>query len=260
MEQEYYREYARLENTHWWFTARLNILRNVVRESLRRKPTEQVSILNTGVATGNTTRMLEQFGQVTSVEYDAECCDYLRTQAHIDVVQASLTELPFGDNSFDVVCAFDVIEHIENDQQAINEINRVLKPGGTAVVTVPAYNLLWSKHDEVNHHYRRYNISHLKNILRNKLTIRYISYFNCFLFLPISLARIVGRAMGRKKTHERPPESDFKNYQWLRFLGRLLYSVFNFERNLVGKVRMPFGVSLIVISSKQLNHEIRPGS
>lgn len=250
MQKEYYHEYARLETSHWWFTARLNILTNVITDCLAGKPNNEVAILNAGVATGNTTRMLQKFGPVTSVEYDSDCCDYLRSKTNIEVTQASLTRLPFADNSFDVVCAFDVIEHIENDQQAIGEINRVLKPDGIAVITVPAYNFLWSQHDEINHHWRRYSLSQLKRMVRKKLSIRYISYFNFFLFPPIGLARLVGRLFAGWKGESKAAQSDFASFRGAKLIDRFFYRVFNFERRLVGKIKLPFGVSLIVVSSK----------
>jgi len=91
--------------------------------------------------------MLEKFGDVTSIEYDEDCCQFLNEVLHIPALQGSITELEFEDNSFDLVCAFDVIEHVEDDSKAASEMLRVCKKDGLVFATVPAFMLLWSEHD-----------------------------------------------------------------------------------------------------------------
>jgi SAM-dependent methyltransferase len=141
MDTAYYREYFELERNHWWFKARLEILEKLVGRAVRRLPAKTtLRILNAGVATGATTRMLEKFGNVTSLEYDRDCCHFLRETLKIDVVQGSLTELPFPPSTFDLVCAFDVIEHIQNDQLALREIHRVTVEGGLSLYRCQHFN------------------------------------------------------------------------------------------------------------------------
>jgi len=129
MEAHYYKEYYKLEKEHWWFRARLDILRSLISSKIYQG--EPLKILNAGVATGATSKMLETFGNVTSLEYDENCCDFLRNELGMEVIQGSLTDLPFDDSSFDLVCAFDVIEHINEDTKAVEEIRRMLKPDKT---------------------------------------------------------------------------------------------------------------------------------
>lgn len=252
MEKNYYKEYAKLETTHWWFTARINILKSAISKLIEKNKKSDLKILNVGVASGETSRMLEKFGNVTSVEYDKDCCEYLRSVGGIDVIEASLTDLPFEDNTFDMVCAFDVIEHIEDDQLAMSEIYRVLKPGGQSILTVPAYQFLWSEHDEINFHFRRYTSSQLKHLVKNKLEVDYISYFNFFLFPPIAFARLIGKLSGLRKSKDKELKSDFSYYDQSSIINKVFYSIFNAEKFLIGKVSFPFGVSILSVAHKKV--------
>lgn len=254
MESNYYKEYFLLEKTHWWFQARLHILSSQIKKRIV-KSNKPLKILNVGVASGATTLMLEKFGEVTSVEYDKECCLFLQNELNIEVVNASLTELPFENDTFDLVCAFDVVEHIENDKLAVQEIKRVLKPNGNYAITVPAYNFLWSKHDEINHHFRRYTTNSLKRIVDDaKLKTTYYTYFNFYFFLPILLVRGVSNLLQNvreNKIENNNTGSDFEKVNGSSLLNRILYKIFKSENFLLSKgVRFPFGVSMLFIGEK----------
>ncbi len=253
MDKQYYKEYYHLERKHWWFRARLEILEDLLTKQALHGLPARPRILNAGVATGATTTMLEKHGTVTSLEYDKDCCDFLRETVKMPVVNASLTELPFEDAAFDLVCAFDVIEHIEDDALAVREIHRVLAPGGVVFLTVPAYQFLWSKHDEVNHHFRRYTADQLDRVLQQAAFRRErTSYFNSLLFPPIALARTVSNLRPEKETEEGTSGSDFDAYQTGDFVNSIFYKVFRLERKLLGKRgRFPFGVSLFTIGRKK---------
>lgn len=251
MNKEYYIEYSELEKTHWWFRARMNILSSIVKMSLNKDKTDKLKILNIGVATGQTTRMLEQFGTVTSLEFDEDCCEYLRSKAGIDAIQGSVTDLPMEDNYYDLACAFDVIEHVEDDRKAIDEISRVLKTDGSIIVTVPAYMFLWSEHDVINKHFRRYTSRKLKQLIEPKFDIKYRSYFNFILFPIILVARIFGRLTASRTTKKNEVKSDFEYYKTGEFLNNIFYSIFNSEKRFIGKMSIPFGVSIICFGKKQ---------
>lgn len=248
MERSYYEEYAILETTHWWFRARLDILKDMVQRKIVGDQ-KKLNILNVGVASGETSKMLAAFGDVTSLEYDQECCDYLRNVAKIEVTQGSMTELPYEDHTFDLVCAFDVIEHIDDHDKAVEEARRVLKPDGHLFITVPAFQFLWSEHDLINHHFRRYDSSMLKNVLnKSELNLRFLSFFNFFLFPLIFLIRIVSKL--KPKTDQ--PKSDFKMVDANSLSNRILLGIFGSEKGLLKSFRLPFGVSLMAICQK--NH------
>jgi len=250
MDPQFYREYYTLERNHWWFKARLRILESIVKQKIA-KTDAKLKILNVGVATGATSEMLSNFGEVTSSEYDKDCCDFLLEKTGIEAVNASLTELPFADNSFDLICAFDVIEHIEDDALAVAEMHRVLKPGGHYFVTVPAFQFLWSNHDVVNHHFRRYTKPQLNQLFTDKqFQLADSSYFNFWLFFPIAAVRFLLNLLPKKKGTE-TSGSDNEVLSSSGILNKLMFSIFHSEKALLKTgIRFPFGVSIFSLGTK----------
>lgn len=250
MQKEYYPWYYRIEREHWWFQVRNEILKNLVRDFSGK---QSLKILNVGVATGYTTEMLQEFGDLTSVEYDKDCYDYLQSFLPGKIVNASITELPFSDNEFDIVCAFDVLEHVQEDREAVRELNRVCKKNGTIIVSVPAYRFLWSEHDIINHHVTRYTEKELLNLFsRNKIV--YSSYFNFFLFIPIALVRVVKTLMFGKPKVELA-KSDFKSVE-PTIISRILKFIFSCEKLFINRrISLPFGVSIILVAAKHNNEQ-----
>jgi SAM-dependent methyltransferase len=247
MDREYYTRYYTYERTHWWFRARANILRDRVKKLAGDE--RSLRILNIGAATGYSSEWLGEFGEVVSVEYDKDCCVFLNEKLHIKAVNASITALPFDMDTFDLVCAFDVIEHVDDDLTAVQEMVRVCRPGGTVFVTVPAYMGLWSKHDETNHHKRRYVRRHLRELFRLKSgTIENTSYFNTLLFPMIWLARKVANLLPRSdRAGQRASDFELGNS---RFLDTVLYFIFSAERVFLRIIRFPFGVSILLLFRK----------
>ena len=178
MNPEYLQKYYYFERNHWWFLVREKIIRQQLNKSLPANA--QLRILNVGAATGRSSQMLQEYGEVISVEKDPDTCIFLREELGLTVVEGSVESLSFDDNVFDVVCAFDVIEHIEQQEQAINELFRVCKNNGVLYCTVPAFHFLWSSHDEVNHHKRRYTMKGIREVVVHKFTVEYSTYFNAF--------------------------------------------------------------------------------
>ena len=125
MDKNYYKEYYHLERSHWWFQARAHILMSHLKRIL--PPKKDLKILNVGAATGRSSELLMQFGEVMSVEYDKECFDFVAQNLKIPIVKGSILELPFEAEAFDLVCAFDVIEHVNDDYLAVMEMRRVCK-------------------------------------------------------------------------------------------------------------------------------------
>lgn len=252
MDKNYFKDYYILERNHWWFKARLEILEELVSKFFEKTKTEPPKILNAGVATGATSFMLEKFGKVTSLEYDQACCEFLRETVNLEVTQGSLTALPYNDHSFDMVCAFDVIEHIEDDVTAVSEIKRVLKPNGKIFLTVPAYMFLWSEHDVINHHFRRYTSANFSSLIQKAdLNIAYKSYFNFLLFLPIAAARTASNFLQKFKKKGNKKISDFQKFKTEGLVDKLFYKIFKSEKGLIKrKFRLPFGVSLLLVADK----------
>lgn len=245
MDSSYYIEYYTLERNHWWFKARLDILRSQV---AGLKLSGDSKILNIGIATGATSVMLQEFGKVKSSEYDQTCFEFIKQKLpELDIEQGSILELPYADNSYDLVCAFDVIEHVEDDAKAVSEMLRVCKPGGYIAVTVPAYKFLWSHHDDVNHHYRRYTKSNLKKLFKNGGAVVFSSYFNSFLFPPIAAFRLFSKLVPNNfMRNKNEAGSDFSVYQ-PKWIEHLFFIIMRFEKYFIkSKISLPIGLSILI--------------
>ena len=247
MDRNFLDTYYKMEREHWWFRVREDIILDHFRTGIYMgKP---LKILNVGAATGRSSEILEPFGDVQSIEYDEPSYQFCRDMLKMKIDQGSITELPYNDNCFDCVCAFDVVEHVEDDRKAIEELFRVCKPGGKIFITVPAFMSLWSNHDVVNHHFRRYR--------KNQMLLHFESqggkllkttYFNFFLFFPIYLVRSMQKLLTHKKQEELKPDNDMIESG---FINAVFKNIFAIERHLLKKISFPFGVSLLVLWEKK---------
>lgn len=253
MDQAYFKDYYHLEREHWWFLVRRKILAERINTLLNRP--RQIHSLNVGAATGTTSDMLMEFGEVMSIEYDEECCRFTQGFLQTPIIQGSILELPFEDNQYDLVTAFDVIEHVEDHQKAVEELWRVCKPGGHIAITVPAYQFLWGPHDEINHHFRRYTATQLQQLFAQlKGQVIYTTYYNSFLFLPIAAFRLLVKLLQglRSTKKEQPPaRSDHKVLGIHGWINRLLSGIFHLDYYwLKAGLRFPAGVSIMLFYKK----------
>lgn len=247
MDRNFLDDYFKMEREHWWFRVRESIILDQFRSGVYKD--EPLHVLNVGAATGRSSEMLEPFGIVQSIEYDEPSYRFCRDVLKMKIDQGSITELPYPDDAFDCVCAFDVVEHVEDHQKAITELFRVCKPGGKIFITVPAFMSLWSNHDVVNHHFRRYRKKQMLNLFSaNEGRLLRATYFNFFLFIPIFLVRSLQSIFTRKKQVELKPDNDMIESG---FINAVLQSIFSFERSLLKKINFPFGVSLLVLWEKK---------
>jgi SAM-dependent methyltransferase len=153
----------------------------------------------------------------------------------------------FGDGQFDIVIASDVLEHIEDEQKALKEWNRILKPAGKLIVFVPAFKILWSKHDEANHHYRRYSKLDLIRVLEKaQFEIDRSSYWNFILFFPTSLVRLVQRIVSKygQKSGDQLVELN-------RVANKILVYLVKTENILLKVLNFPVGISVFATASKK---------
>jgi len=241
MQRDIYKKLYYLENNHWWFKGRRRIISDIIKKLFSKK--EKIKILDVGCGTGSEIEFFSNFGQVIGIDSSKEAIDLCLHRGLEDkVVEANAKKLPFIDESFNLVLILDILEHIQCPNSAILEICRVLKKEGFAIFTVPAYNFLWSEHDKISGHYRRYNIKDLRSTLELKgfRTIK-ISYFNNFLFCFIFLLRKFKNLIRSKSTDlEIPP----------MFINYLLELIFSSERFFLKYFNFPFGVSVIAIIQK----------
>src|SRR5918997_3294807 len=171
---------ASLEERHWWFRERRSILARWLRAMARAGRTPGAA-LDIGAAAGGNTRVLRRHGwRPVALEYSADGARVARERG-LTVVRGDATNLPAGPATLDLVTAFDVIEHIEDDYLATAEIHRVLRPGGTLLVTVPCDMRLWSAHDVAGHHFRRYDRDGLRRVIGAGLQIDELWSWNVLL-------------------------------------------------------------------------------
>jgi len=229
------------EPSYWWYQARADI----VTEVFARNFQPGLEMLNIGCGTGLLSERFSQFGLVTSIDFSREALGFCAQKRMDFSAQADGASLPFQDSSFDICLAFDVLEHIRNDRQAVSEIRRVLKPGGSALITVPAFQWLWSRWD-ITEHFRRYTRGQVKSILgEHGFEIAILTYFNFFLS-PIA---IVQRMNERYFSRETDPEKFLPAIPVT--VNQIFYKVFSSEKNLIGRVNFPFGISVLALARKK---------
>ncbi len=254
MERDEYRRMFELETTYWWFVARRTLVRDWVAAALRRQiSSDQTSsgterwLLDVGCGTGMNAEMLTGFGRVIGTDVSVEALSWSRRRGLRALARCRAEQLCFADDMFDVVTALDLLEHVDDDLKALAELHRVCKPGGTLVVTVPAYGFLWSAHDEALHHRRRY----APHELYDKLTtmgfeVERLSHFMCGLFFPVFLLRL-WQSLWKRGLR---PQSDLRPLP--SWLNRFLIWLLGGERWLLRWLTLPFGVSLICRARKRV--------
>ncbi len=185
MEAAELRTLVQVEDRHWWYRER----RHLLAQELRRLPAPGLA-LDIGAAGGGNTRVLRAFGwRPLALEYAPTAAQVARERG-LDVVRADAREMPVRTGSMDLVTAFDVLEHIEEDYLAAGEINRILRPGGTALIAVPADMSLWSAHDEAVGHVRRYTRETLTQVIvKGGLVIESLWSWNVLLRPLVGLRR-----------------------------------------------------------------------
>jgi SAM-dependent methyltransferase len=178
------------EDRHWWYRGRLRIVRQEV-EHLDLP--EGAQILDAGCGSGRVLDELAHFGDVVGVDLSPAAVAAAWARGH-RVATARVEELPFADATFDLVTCLDVIEHTPDDLRALSELMRVTRPGGHLLITVPAYQALWSDHDVRNEHYRRYRRKGLRAVAgRAGWQLVRDTHFNSLLLPAAAAMRVAGR-------------------------------------------------------------------
>lgn len=243
MDAQLYAAFDELEDRHWWFLGRRAIVLAVARRLV--EPRGRPRILDVGCGTGGMLAALAELGDVYGIEAEARAVAAARRRVGEEVrVRHGYIpdDLPEGER-FDLVTALDVIEHLEDPEAALVGVRRVLVPNGRLIVTVPAFPFLWSGHDEVNGHFRRYTRASLEAELTGAgFEIVHCTYFNSLLFAPTALLRRLGqwrRANGAARSDLFIPP---------RAVNVLLRELFALERIWVPRLAVPFGVSLLAVA------------
>jgi SAM-dependent methyltransferase len=229
-----------VDDCHWWYRGR----RRIVLAELDRLPLPSgARVLDAGCGSGRTMEDLRDYGQVSGIELDPGAAEVARSRGCGEVDVGSLEALPWADGTFDLITCLDVIEHIPDEHLALAGLRRVCKPGGWLLLTVPAYQALWSLHDEANHHYRRYGRRTLRAAaLATGWRVRRMSSFNSFLLPPAAVVRIAQR--GRRLDSDYTPEVKLGP----RWFNAVLERPLQLEARWLARGRtLPAGLSLMAL-------------
>jgi SAM-dependent methyltransferase len=232
-----------LETRHWWFRGRRQVLLDSLRSATAGcAPVPR--ILDYGCGTGGNTGVYAQQGAVIGIEPDRGAVALAGARGGARFCRASGTRLPFRPAVFDVVLASDVLEHIEDDREAVAEVVRVLKPGGAFIFSVPAHPWLFSEHDAALLHFRRYTRTALRHLLEAAgLEVRRLSYWNAALFPVVCVHRMIGRIRRKARVH-----SDTRPTPWI--INESLTWLLQAEAAVLRHASLPWGVSLVGIAHR----------
>ena len=241
MERQVFDRMAELDGEHWWYVARREILAELIAREVKLPPRPR--ILEIGCGTGHNLAMLQRFGEVEAAELDPEARALASKRLGKPVHQAALPALADEiDGQFDMIALLDVLEHVEDDRGALAAIKRMLKPLGALLLTVPANPWMWTAHDAVHHHHRRYRKGEIATLAKETgFHVELLSPFNTLLFPPIAAVRALGKVTGKEESDDRLPSPT---------VNKLLTGLFGLERHLIGRLPMPFGVSLVAVLRK----------
>ena len=248
MRPDVYQTMAQVEDTHWWFRARRAIITDFLKTLNLSSDTK---ILDAGSGTGGNLAMLSAFGHVSAMELDEAARELANRRGIVKVQAGELPDrIPFGEMKFDLVVLFDVLEHIEQDFSALTAIHKQLVPGGKLLLTVPAFEFLWSMHDTMHHHKRRYGLAPLtRQLERAGYRVTFASYINFWLFPLIAAVRMIDRISGGRLIGKKP-DSNAELSVPHPSVNEFLEKIFASESHLIRKLRLPFGVSIIMLAEK----------
>jgi len=240
MKEAHYETLFTTEENHWWYRVR----RKIVTDLISKYSQQEIKIVDIGCGTGRLMLDLQRLGQVFGMDASQKAIEFCRSRGITNLQLGDITRLPYEENEFDVVLCLDVLEHTEDDIQAIKEIKRIAKPGGLIIIFVPAFPFLWGVSDIVSNHFRRYTAKEMiSKIEKENLHIVEDSYFNSILFLPIFITRKVVNLFKIPLKSENNLNTGLVN--------KILFYIFNFEATLLKIIKLPFGVSYLMVLRKQ---------
>ena len=237
-----YRIFFEIQKKHWWFVTRKNIVLDFVDRYLPEG--DQVKVLDIGCGSGLMLNALAKVGQTFGMDMSDEAISFSKEIFDGRVEKGALPDqVPYQEDFFDLITALDVIEHIDDDVGSISAIRTLLVPGGKCIFTVPAYMFLWSAHDDMNQHKRRYTLPDLnEKLVQAGFTVEKISYYNTLLFPAVFLVRMLNNVLQREGASDTDMPGSVMNY--------VLKKIFGIEKYLLRYFNLPFGVSVLAVVRK----------
>ena len=243
MQSHHYPILYRVEETHWWYLGRRRIIQDLVQKICSTLNNPNPKILDAGCGTGANLKMLKAYGSAEGVDISPQAVEFCRERGLNSVKLGAIEHLPYDDDSFDLVTALDVIEHLDDDLAGLREIRRVLRSDGRLLVFVPAFMFLWGVQDDVSNHRRRYTLpSLLKAVEAAGFSVEWSSYANISFFLPVFVVRTVMRLLKLRADTEYGINISLMNGPFS--------SLFAAERFVFKRGRLPFGVSALCIARR----------
>ncbi len=236
MKKKYSRKYFKLEKTWWWFSARRELLDQILKKINKR----EMKILDFGCSSGINMNILGKYGNVFGIDKDKEAIKIAKMRG-FNVLRGDI-KTKFKDKTFDLITCLDVIEHIDKDRDLLKEFYRVLKKEGKLIITTSAFMFLWSTHDIINQHKRRYEKNELEEKIRYAgFKILKSSYWNMTSFLPVLLFKSIWKGIKSSESYliEAP-----------KILNYLMLNILRIENNIISKANLPIGVSLLLVCGK----------
>ena len=238
-----------MEQRHFWHIGRKEIIYDVLKRNTPHLA--ELRMLEIGCGNGSVLAYLKENGvNIEGGDIFIEGLKFCQQRAgSVALYQIDILALPFR-SDFDIIGIFDVLEHIDNDEKALLEINQALKPGGIIFITVPAHKLLWSYFDIQSHHKRRYSRRELvAKLERNGFIIKRISFFMFFLFPLMLSIRMVNNNLRRNEAKRNARTSI--ELKTVPLVNRIFLELLRLEKWLMRYLDLPFGASLLVIAAKK---------
>jgi SAM-dependent methyltransferase len=243
MQSHHYPILFQVEETHWWYVGRRQIIQSLIERICATVNKPNPRILDVGCGTGANLKMLAAFGKAEGVDISPQAVEFCRQRGLDSVRLGAAEQLPYEDDSFDVVTALDVVEHLDDDVAGLREMRRVLRSDGRILLFVPAFMFLWGVQDDVSNHRRRYTLpSLLKAVEAAGFAVEWSSYANISFFLPVLVVRSLMRWLGLRADTEYGINISPMNGPF----GRL----FAAERFVLKRGKIPFGVSAVCIARR----------